>query len=903
MANITLNGRVVEAAEGAPLLEVIKDNGVYISNLCYIDGLPPYAGCRTCLVEVEGARGLQLSCTSTVRDGMVVRTDTDEVFDARRQVMSIIMANHPDRCLTCHRTVHCQPGDICLRDDIVTHRCLTCSKNYRCELQTATEMVQMAKFEPWVGEQRSYYQLPELPPADRGNPYLEFDPQMCIICTRCVRACGELRHTNAITLSGRGFTTEIAFGSGGAIDESSCDFCGACIDVCPVAALMEHPNKWIGHTNNWVETTCGSCSVGCSIKLGVRGGKGVIVRPDTIANPVSSDQICVRGRFGYDAVKQRDRLGRPAVRKGLTQTPVAWNDAIDDVATRLAQIRREHGPGSIAVLGSALSTTEESYLLAKLARVALGTNNVDHSLGPVADAVGGALRDAFGSEVLPADLLDLATADLIIAVGADIEESHPVASLRIKDAVVRNGARLITVTPRRGVLDDFARVKIEPRAGGAPHALASLFERLLADESLARRAEALGGRPEVAGGESGANDDDLGAAAALLAEAAGQAKMKLAIVYAPPHLGPDEAGAVARLLANIALVCREQDAGGALHLLGPEVNIVGMRDAGLAPGLLPGYRRVESEPDRRAVAEIWHAEPPASRGLAFNEAMAAAKEGRLKAMLVVRDNPMMLAPDTAWVGEALGALDYLVVVDELLTDTAKLAHAVLPEAGLYGRDGTFTSADRRVLRQRAAVQPHGEARPAWRIIASLGAALCEKLDVRDASFNYAAASDVMDELALLVPLYGGALYSGLISGERQHFPEGVAATGRLQPAAPKALATPAPGEMALLTGRTHFTSYEAAAIHSPEADQLHREEFVEINPADAAALGVDEGAEVRLASDRGELVIRARLSERVAQGSAFVPLYYDGGAVLRLIGREGDAAGATPVRISAAVPA
>src|SRR5437016_654109 len=308
MPKFSLDGVEVEAAAGAPLVEVIKQNGVWISNLCYIDGLQPYAGCRTCLVEIEGARGLQLACTSRVAEGMVVRTDTGAVKDARQAVLSIINANHSDRCLTCHRRVHCMPGDICLRDDNVTHRCLTCAKNYRCELQTTNELLEMANYEPWAGEERTYYES-EQPEADRANPFLEFDPQMCIICTRCVRACDEIRHTGAVTLAGRGFTTQIAFGAGGAIHESNCDFCGSCIDVCPTATLLEKPNKWIARTETWVSTTCNSCSVGCTLSMGVRNGKIVMVKPDLL-NPVSGDQICVRGRFHYDAIRARDRLTR-----------------------------------------------------------------------------------------------------------------------------------------------------------------------------------------------------------------------------------------------------------------------------------------------------------------------------------------------------------------------------------------------------------------------------------------------------------------------------------------------------------------------------------------------------------------------------------------------------------------
>jgi formate dehydrogenase major subunit len=251
VARLTIDGQSIEAPDGAPLVEVLKQNGIYAPNLCYLDGLPPYAGCRTCLVEIEGARGLQLACTTTVRDEMVVRSDSPDVKQARQSVLSFIDANHSDRCLTCHRRVKCMPGDTCLRDDVVTHRCVTCSKNYRCELQTTHDLLDMGKdsVEPWVGEEGTYYQS-EQPEPDRANPWFEFDPQMCIICTRCVRTCSDVRHTAAITLAGRGFSTRIAFGAGGPIHDSTCDFCGACIDVCPTATLMEKPNKWIARTED-----------------------------------------------------------------------------------------------------------------------------------------------------------------------------------------------------------------------------------------------------------------------------------------------------------------------------------------------------------------------------------------------------------------------------------------------------------------------------------------------------------------------------------------------------------------------------------------------------------------------------------------------------------------------------
>ncbi|MBI1884786.1 MAG: (2Fe-2S)-binding protein [Chloroflexi bacterium] len=347
MAKLTIDGREIEAPEGAPLVEVIKDAGVYISNLCYINGLPPYAGCRTCLVEIEGMRGLQLSCTAKVADGMEVRTDTPEVKSSRQAVLSLILSYHSDRCLTCHRVVKCKPGDTCLRDNVVTHRCVTCSKNYRCELQTTCEMLEMAGYEPWEGEERTYYQL-EQPEPDRANPFLEFDPQMCIICTRCVRACDEIRHTGAITLAGRGFESRIEFGAGGRVDESNCDFCGACIDVCPTATLMERPNKWAAaQTERWVPTTCTYCSVGCTLNLGMKKGRGVIVRPDSGGNPVSRDQLCVRGRFHYDAVKPSERLAQPLMRRNGGLDAATWDEALEFAVARLAEVREKHGPDAV----------------------------------------------------------------------------------------------------------------------------------------------------------------------------------------------------------------------------------------------------------------------------------------------------------------------------------------------------------------------------------------------------------------------------------------------------------------------------------------------------------------------------------------------------------------------------
>ena len=881
MSTINLNGTDIEVAEGAPLGEVIKDHGTFISNLCYIDGLPPDAGCRTCIVEIEGQRGFQLSCTAKVADGMIVRTQTPELHSTQQAVLSLIMSYHADRCLTCHRVVKCKPGDTCLRDDTVTHRCLTCSKNYRCELQTTCEQLEMAGYEPWDGDGRTYYNL-EQPAPDQGNPFLEFDPQMCIICTRCVRACDQLRHTGAITLAGRGFSTRIEFGAGGPVHDSNCDFCGSCIDVCPTATLMERPNKWSAmETERWAPTTCTSCSVGCSINLGTRKGRGVIVRPDTTANPVSDKQICVRGRFHYDAVKPKQRLSLPLIRRNGGQEEATWDDALEFTAARLTEIRERHGPEAIGFLGSPLATNEENYLLQKIARAVIGTNNIDSTAGAVARAAASSLRAAFGSEVLPADMTQLARSKTLLVIADDLESSHNVACLRCKDAVVNNGARLIVVSARRGELCDFADVWLQPRPGEEAAVVTAL-------------ADAVGGKgelhslsPQVA--------QALPEAVELLAaakDADASGWRPLSVVQALPHLGAREAGATTAAAANLAVAVLGEDAAGSLFVLPQEANVWGMRDVGATAEYLPGYQLTGDESARKTLEQAWGAPLPTASGLTFEQMLS---DDKLKALLILNDNPLFFAPAKPRISEKLAGLEFLAVIDSLPTDTAQAAHVVLPDVGAFGKEGTITSADRRVLRLNAATPPQGEAQPAWRILGDLGTRLAARLKIGELRLNYEGPSEIMDELAQLVPLYSQATYREIESGAQQPLNGLGPKKAVLQSVA--TAAAPAHVGFTLTTGRSLYTSYEGAALHSPEADKLHREEFVEIHPADAKELGIAEGDEVTLKGNGGELTIRAHITESGQPRMLYVPLYYDGGAVTALF-EDGRASAAVKIAVA-----
>ncbi|MCS7276343.1 MAG: molybdopterin-dependent oxidoreductase [Dehalococcoidia bacterium] len=880
MARLTINGRQIEAPDGAPLVEVIKNAGIFISNLCYVDGLPPYAGCRTCVVEIEGMRGVQLACTTRVTDGMVVRTDGEEAKRMRQAALSLIMSYHSDRCLTCHRIVKCKPGDTCLRDGVVTHRCLTCSKNYRCELQTTCEMLEMAGYEPWEGEERTYYTTPQ-PEPDRANPFLEFDPQMCIVCTRCVRVCDEVRHTGAITLAGR-FNPRIEFGAGGPVHESNCDFCGSCIDVCPTATLMEHPNKWAAmQTERWVPTTCTWCSVGCSIYLGIKGGRGVIVKPDAAGNPFSRDQLCVRGRFHYDFVRPHQRLQRPLLVQDGARREVSWEDALDYAARRLAEIREAHGPDAIGFLGSPLMTNEENYLLAKLARAVVGSPNLDSSAGPVARAALDALREAFGSPVLPSDLTKLPKARTLLVVADDLESSHNVASVRVKDAVIREGAKLIVVAPKYGELCDFATVWLRPAPGQEAVVLAAMLRSLS------------GGGDVPAAELEGMDAADLSRAVDILREASSdEARRPLAFVYALPHLAPEHVRATTSALCALAVTCLGDGAPSSLYLLPQEANVWGMLDVGVAPDLLPGYRPAGQPAPQGDLERLWGTPVAGGPGLDLARMLQEAG-GRLRALVVLGDNPLMFLPGRERVAEALAKLEFLCVIDSLDTATARMAHLVLPDSGPYSKEGTITNADRRVLRLHVAANPAGESRPAWAILRDLSLRLAALLGLGEVRLNYARPAEVMDEIAQVVPLYRRSRYDEMENGAQQSW-DGLAPTEARQPT----LSLPSNGHRdghLLITGRGLYTSYEAAALGLEDADRLHREEALEINPEDAAALGIGPGQPVRVSNGRGELVLTAKLTHGVAPGTVFLPLLYRGGAVLGLFDPDEPAA---PVRLS-----
>jgi predicted molibdopterin-dependent oxidoreductase YjgC len=406
-----------------------------------------------------------------------------------------------------------------------------------------------------------------------------------------------------------------------------------------------------------------------------------------------------------------------------------------------------------------------------------------------------------------------------------------------------------------GELNDFADVWIQPHPGEEAAAAAAL------DTTL--------------NGDTTSTSDSVTKAAELLSGAQSDTEHQpLSLLYALPHFGAEQARAVTAALANIAVTCAGEGAASALFILPQEANVWGLRDAGGSPDLLPGYRRADEETARAEMERLWGAPVPSASGLTFEEMVA---DGKLKALLVMNDNPLMLAPDTARVCKSLESLDFLAVIDSIPTDTANLAHLVLPDVAAWGREGTTTSADRRVLRMNDAVAPQGEAKQGWRILSEIGSRLAERFQTGEIRINYQSAAEIMDEMAQVIPLYANATYVELDSGIQQPL-DSVGPKKTAQQAVPATAHLNGDG-FRLVASRGLYTSYEGVAIHSPEADRLHREESVKINPADATALGIAEDDHVILRNGKSELRIRAHLTAAVQPNTLHVPLYYDGGAV------------------------
>jgi formate dehydrogenase alpha subunit len=857
---LTINNHEVQVRDGSSVLDAINTSGTYISQLCKDPDMKAIGACRTCLVQIEGTRGFPASCSVPVAEGMVVSTETPDVRDLRAGVLQLT------------RSMLAGNGN----------------KNHR-ELDIALEHHQVEELR-WAGRERE--------PVDASNPIFNIAMDDCILCGRCVQACQDgHQFIGAIDFLGSGTDSHIGTFMDRPLLDSVCTTCGQCLSVCPTGAIeVKVPTKNVVRT---VSTTCPYCGVGCGIKAEVDENERIIAMLDDPDNQSSVGMLCVKGRFGYTFVHHQDRLTTPLIRKNGEFVEASWDEALDYVADRLAQ----YDGDEFATLASAKATNEDGYIQQKFARLLMQSNNIDHCTRLCHSPSVEAMLTSLGSGATSNSYIDYEEAGCIVITGSDANSNHPVAASRMRRAVIERGAKLIVINPRRIEMCDFADLWLRPRPG-TDVALYNGMAKVVLDEGLAdmdfiqNRTEQFDEwRKVVDKYDLETVEKITGVPAEDIAEAAR--------IYAnPPFSGSclvwgmgitqhTNGTANAHGLLNLAFVSGQLGRpGSGISPLRGQNNVQGCGDAGCIPNSFPGYQ-VLTEDTVLKFSEAWSDQPlNAVKGLVITEMVEEAMKGNLKAMYVTGENPLLSEPDLNHAKQAFENLEFLVVQDIFMHETAEIADVVLPATTFAEKDGTFTNSERRVQRVRKVIDPAGSSRPDWEIFSDLGQRLSRKKGLNlESEFEYSHPSEIWNEMAELTPIVAGISYDRLDNeggiqwpcptpdhpGTRylyaEDFPRGPRAKFVPFEQGPAAEEMPTKRfPLILNTGRVLYHWHGGTMTRRAEGLLARMPELqINMSPDDGEKYGVEDGEWIRVRSRRGDLEARALYTEKMRPGEIFIP--------------------------------
>ena len=864
---VVVDGSVVDVPAGTMVLDAVNRLGVSLPQLCKDPDREPLGACRTCLVHVEGQRGLSAACHLPARHGMVVSTTDPEAVRVRRAVLDLTLSMLSP----------------------------TPERHGFAQLGAAAAQHGLART-TWPPHHRF--------PVDATKSFFLLDREACILCGRCTVACDEVQQIGAIALLGRNHEARVGVFGDDTMASSVCTSCGQCVATCPTGALR--PKEPPAPIVKEVETTCPYCGVGCGLSLRIReDGRLAAMADDVPANASSQGTLCVKGRFGTGFVHSPDRVTTPLIRRDGAWREASWDEALDTAAEGFARNR-----GRFGALASAKATNEDSYVIQKFVRVVMATNNVDHCTRLCHSPSVEAMLVSMGSGATSNSYQDYEDAGCLMVVGADASANHPVIAIRFRRAVSR-GARLILVNPKRVELCDQADLWIQQRPG-TDVALFNAMARVILDEGLANlafvRARTEGFEPwaaalapytlEHAERVTGVPREDIARAARWYARPPFSGSC---LVWGMGITQHTNGTANAQALLNLSLVSGQLGfPGSGISPLRGQNNVHGCGDAGCIPTNLPGYAGY-GPADLERFERAWGVRPPAEPGLVVTEMTEGCLDGRIRAMYVVGENPLLAEPNLHHVQKAFRQLDWLVVQDLFLHETADFAHVFLPAAAFAEKDGTFTNSERRIQRVRQALPPPGQAKPDWWIAAELARRTAKKLDRRTNGFDYRHPSEIFDEMASLWPAVRGISYARLESGGIQWpcpspdhpgtrylyadaFPLGKA---RFVPAvqAREAAELPDPDyPFVLNTGRLLYHWHGGTLTRRVQGLlELAPRLEIALNPADARRLGCDEGTPLRVVSRRGELKGYARVTEAVRPGAIFVPFVKLSGSAVNFL--------------------
>jgi len=868
--DVCIDGMAVSVAPGTSVMRAAALAGVNIPKLCATDSLDAFGSCRLCLVEVDGRPGTPASCTTPCTPGMQVSTQTARLEKLRRGVMELYISDHPLDCLTCPAN-----GD--------------------CELQDMAGAVGLREVRyGFDGENHLDA------PTDDSNPYFSFDASKCIACSRCVRACDEVQGTFALTIAGRGFDSKVSAGAGESFMQSECVSCGACVQACPTSTLQEKTVIQLGVPQRTVLTTCAYCGVGCSFKAEMRGDEVVRMVPykDGGANEGHS---CVKGRFAWGYATHKDRQLSPMIRENIADEwrPVSWDEAIGYAADRLKAIQAEYGRGAIGGITSSRCTNEEVFVVQKMIRAAFRNNNVDTCARVCHSPTGYGLKQTFGTSAGTQDFKSVAEADVIVVIGANPTDGHPVFASRMKKRL-REGAQLVVIDPRRIDLVRSPHVEASyflQLSPGTNVAVVNAIAHVVVTEGLvdrafvAERCEADSfaqwetfialpeNSPEAMEPITGVPAADLRAAARLYASARNGA-----IYYGLGVTEHSQGSTMVMGMANLAMATGNigRDGVGVNPLRGQN-NVQGSCDMGSFPHELPGYRHVGDTTARAVFEDLWGTTLDPEPGLRIPNMFDAALAGTYRGMYVQGEDIAQSDPNVKHVKAALASLDLLIVQDLFLNETSAFAHVFLPGTSFLEKDGTFTNAERRINRVRP-VMAAKTGKQEWQITCELATAMGYPMD-------YDNGSQIMDEIAATTPTFARVSFARLDEAGSLQWPCTDAAPDGTPimhvdgfvrgkghfvdtPFVPTDERTSRKFPLILTTGRILSQYNVGAQTRRTENVQWHGEDILEIHPHDAEERGIVDGSPVSIVSRVGETVLRARIADRMPQGVVYTTFHY-----------------------------
>jgi len=867
--DIEIDGLPATVKAGTTILRAARESGVEIPRLCATDSLKPFGSCRLCVVEVEGRKGYPASCTTLVEPGMKIRTQTDQVARLRRNVMELYISDHPLDCLTC-------------------------SANGDCELQDMAGAVGLREVRYGMGGANHLDA-----PVDDSNPYFSFDPSKCIVCSRCVRACDEVQGTFALTIEGRGFDSTVAASVGETFLESECVSCGACIQVCPTATLMEKSIIDHGQPEHSVITTCAYCGVGCSFKAEMKGDQVVRMTPykDGEANHGHS---CVKGRFAWGYSTHKDRVLDPMIRDNTSDPwrKVTWDEAIGFAARRFKEIQEKYGSKSVGGITSSRCTNEEVWLVQKLVRAAFGNNNVDTCARVCHSPTGYGLKQTLGTSAGTQLFDSVMDADVITVIGANPTEGHPVFASQMKQRL-RQGAKLIVIDPRKIGLVRSPHTKADYHVALLPgtnvpiinaFAHVAITEGFVDEEYVAERCDTESfeawkacmlkpeNSPEEVAKISGVPADIIYGAARLYGGAD-----KSAIYYGLGVSEHSQGSTMVMGMANLAMATGNIGfTGVGVNPLRGQNNVQGSCDMGSFPHELAGYRPVQDDEVRSTFEKRWGVELDPEPGFRIPNMFDAAIAGKFKGMYIQGEDLAQSDPNTQHVEAALGSLECLVVQDLFLVESAKFAHVFLPGTSFLEKDGTFTNAERRINRVRPVMKPR-QGKAEWQITQELAQALGYPM-------NFNNEAEIMDEIAALTPAFTGVSFDFLdrvgsvqwpcnekapMGTPIMHIDNFVRGKGLFVETdyVPTEERTNAKFPLLLTTGRILSQYNVGAQTRRTENVVWYDDDVLEIHPHDAETRGINNDDRVSLASRKGDITLRATITERVPPGVVYTTFH------------------------------